>query len=125
MTMSSKRLQSCILGALLCGLASCGVPTKRFYIDAIDFEDRKIKCLVVLDSDWPGDDGKKVVYTPAHIDVPFGSKVVYVQVKPATLGPDGEVIGIPRESDPAEYKTRGRDIQIDYPSQLTFILERQ
>lgn len=123
MMQANKMIRSTLAACALLCLVACGVPMKTFRIDAVDYSGNRVKCLVIVDSDWPTEAKKNVVYTPGEISIPIAKKVAFVQVKPADVGGDGKVVAIPQENDPSKYKIRGRDIQVGFPSKVTFVLE--
>jgi hypothetical protein len=123
--MNRVRYKLVQVGVLLaCGfIASCGVPTKKFRIDAIDEERRPIKCLIVLDCNWPTGDSE-VHYTPSEITIPFDKRQVRIQVKPAQLDAQGNPVRVPTSTDETEFRMAERDVEIRDPSKQLFILVR-
>ncbi len=104
-------------------LGACSTTVKTFRIEAINTDGDEVICLVVVEHKWPQPGGTdKVYFTPADVPIEFNRDVVHVQVKPARVF-DGTP-AIPKAQDVTDYKKRGRDIRVDYPYRLTFILER-
>ncbi len=130
--MRATTLTKTVLTLLACiGMTACGaIPTKTFEFDAIDLEEAKRACLVVV-----GDDGeswntaitqKQVMNLDEvgvlRLEIPFTKREVVVHLWP--LGENGVVPKSPGDARNmvSDYKRQERRLRLTDPGQQLFIL---
>lgn len=113
-----------LLSAGLLVLCACGsIPSKEFEVRAINVEGKPVPCLVVVDGKWPLE-GATPSYTDCRVKVDFPRTNIRLLVKPAMVNDAGQVQGVPRHNDPADYKSDSREVQFGDPELQLFILEK-
>ena len=118
---SALVLATATLATLMVG-ACTSVPVKTFHVEAINTKGEPVKCMIVVEHRWPQPgDANKTYFTPAEVPIEFPKSVVHVQVKEARMV-DGKPVK-PKSDDRSKYKTRGRDIKMNFPSRLLLILD--
>ena len=102
-------------------LASCS-SVREFEIRVIDKDQQPVKCLIVVDRQWPRSD-EDPLYSDNVIDVEFEREIISVRVWPVQLDEDSrEILKVPEEGDPAPYFTKHRDLRLGDPRVQLFIL---
>ncbi|MGE3173417.1 MAG: hypothetical protein AB7O97_12400 [Planctomycetota bacterium] len=112
---------------LLGGLAACGsVPKRTFRFQAIDNEENRLHCLVVLGADWDGAADRKQLTggpEPLQLDIVFEQPRVDVTVMQVSVDDKGELNNRPRSrADDSQYRTEVRTLTALDPTDQVFIL---
>ena len=106
-------------------LAACSsVAERELEIRAINIDEQSVRCLVVVDRQWPLANNDPI-YTDGVVSLTFsGDRLVNVRVKPVQTRMDGRPAKVPEPNDASPYISADRDLTNTDPSVQLFILRR-
>ena len=109
-------------------MTACGaIPTKTFRFQAINVQEVKTPCMIVIEDDWDSAISNKQVFDASKMDyysleIPFAKRAVKVHAVP--LRADGNV---PKSrgdlrNNPSRYATEERELWLTDPTTQLFVL---
>ena len=125
---NSRILRSAVATFACLAVTACGsIPTKTFEFQAINVQEVKCPCMIVIEDDWDTAISKKQVFDASkmeiyRLEIPFPKKQVKVRAVP--LRSDGNV---PKSrgdlrNNPSRYAQQNRDLQLTDPTRQLFVL---